>query len=141
MTTLTNDQNEQLFTDLTSEEAEIIEGGGKVFLSKVIALSLTRDDRDNRPRADEVWLYVKGQKKWGWRTLYPGSTGRGINMNVNINSLKDIEFREYDRGNANDRITYARGVTEVTSRLPDGRVWSRHDFTGNGAVYRLKILG
>lgn len=138
MTTLKNNQNEQLFTNLTLEEAEVIQGGAMIHFRNVYARSLTRDDRDPRhgPRADEPMLYIRGKKIWGWKALYPGSRGRHIGRHHAISSYKDIEFREYDRGNANDRIKYAGVIPTVG---PKGSRSSLLRFRGNGAEYQLRI--
>lgn len=135
MATLMNNQNEQLFTELTPQEAAVVEGGFRIRLGRLTASSLTYDDRDHRfgPRADEPILYVKNQKKWGWKPLFPGKTGQEIGTNVNINGFGDIRFREYDRGRRNDdHISFVKSKTFGSLGLK-GILY----FRGAGAHYKL----
>ena len=60
MSTLVKNCDQQLFIDLTSEEAALIEGG-TVYLSHIQALKLTKDEKDKR---DEPYLSAYGRNIW-----------------------------------------------------------------------------
>ena len=72
MNILTNSRNNELFTDLTSDDAAVIEGGFQMRLHSLYASSLTYDDRNKRPVAYEPALYVNGRKKLSWKALRKG---------------------------------------------------------------------
>jgi hypothetical protein len=63
MITLTNNLNEQLFADLTPEEAAIVKGGATLYIKRIHAVRLTTDDRFSGK--DEPYIRVDGIKVWG----------------------------------------------------------------------------
>lgn len=135
MITLTNNQNEQLFTELTPQEASVVEGGFRIRLGRLTASSLTYDDRNNRPVADEPRLYNNGRKVWDWRTKKKGLQvgGKGLWLGgkvINISSLKDLYFVDYDRGPANDDYVRFRTVNFENNYMI---------FRGVGASYKLRF--
>ena len=133
MITLTNNQNEQLFTDLTPEEAALIEGGA-VFLSYIQALKLTKDEKDKR---DEPYLLVNGRKIWeakgGMKVGDIRKVGKFAFDPRMFGGIPNIQLWENDgTGRCSDDFI---GQLRVTKPTPRGRRVAT--FTGSGAKYRL----
>ena len=127
MTTFTNNQNEQLFTDLTPEEAAVVEGGA-VLLQRLHAVRLTPDDGRG---PDEIHIRKDGQKL-NWVPMSKGqirklgTKGRGLRAS----SISAVSLQEYDRGPGNDEFL---SLVSTTSH-GNGRLAT---FKGGGALYRL----
>lgn len=131
MTTLTNNQDNQLFADLTPEEAAVIEGG-TVFLSHIKALKLTKDEKDNR---DEPYLSAYGRNIWAAKKgMKVGDTRKiGKFISSPLRGFTNIKLWENDGSSklSDDFI----GQLTVTPRTPKGK--NVATLTGSGAKYKL----
>lgn len=65
-----DNQQEQLFTELTSEEAAVIEGGAELRLYSIEAIKTGMDSFGS----DDVYLKVNGSKEWGTTKMSAGDT-------------------------------------------------------------------
>ena len=131
MTTLTNNHNDQLFTELTPEEAAVIEGGIRIKLGRLTASSITYDDR--KSGSDEPRLYNNGRKIWSGKGLKVGGKGLWIGKTVNVRNLKDLHFLEDDgRSNKDDYVGF-KGIGKGL------RTKSYLTFKGAGANYKLSF--
>lgn len=137
MTTLTNNKNEQLFTDLTLEEASVIEGG-TVFLSHIQAFRLTKDERDNR---DEPYILANGRNIWSAKKgMKVGDTrkiGKYVSSPLRVSGgFADIQLWENDgSGKLSDDFI---GQLTVTPRTSKGKKVAT--LTGSGAKYKLSYI-
>jgi hypothetical protein len=128
MTTLTNNQNEQLFTDLTAKEAAVIEGGA-VFLSHIQALKLTQDEKDGR---DEPYILNNRRRIWGPEGMKVGDI-RKVGKFVRFGAIqlweKDSRFDDF--------------IGQLNIDRPRPPLRGSAILTGSGAKYRLfySILG
>ena len=131
MTNFRDDCSEQLFTDLTPEEAAVLEGGFKMRLHNLYAGSITYDDRRGRSGADEPAFYVNGRKKWAGKGLRRGKAIK-VGKTISTDSLYNLKFLERDPGKDDpvrfERLVLGRG----------GKYWTAV-FRGSGASYGLNF--
>jgi hypothetical protein len=83
-------QHEQLFTDLTSEQAAVIEGGATLTLQRIECLKASSDPVGG----DEPYINVNGNKQWSG-SMEQGST-RTINKKLKVGSVADINMFDDD---------------------------------------------
>ena len=132
MSTLVNDRDRQLFTDITPAEASIIEGGRKIFLSHIQALRLTKDEKDGR---DEPYILANGRNIWAAKGgMKVGDTRRiGKFVSSPLRWFANIQLWENDGfGRLSDDFI---GQLPVTPWMPKGKKVAT--LTGSGAKYKL----
>ena len=135
MTTLTNNLNNQLFTNLTSEEAAVIEEGF-INLKRLHAIEITSDDRRRTPKVDEIYIRAGRQTIWGWKSMRKGQK-RNISTKRNsvyASSIDAVQLWEYDRGAKQSDRLY---ITAFQPRSKDYLV----TFEGSGGKYRMSYSG
>jgi hypothetical protein len=126
MTTLTNIQNEQLFTDLTSEEAASVKGGATLNIQRIHAIRLTTDDRLSGK--DEPYIRVDGKKVWGPKGINQGEILDVYKMRL-VGSNSTIQLWE-------DDPLYDDGLGTLSlSRKGFGLLAT---FKGKGGEYRIR---
>ena len=131
MTTLTSKRNKQPFIDLTLEEAAVVEGGkGRVYLSYIEALKLTRDERDKR---DEPYLRVDGRKIWEARGGMKVGDICKIGKSASLRSK--IVLWEKDAGS--DDFIGRLKINPFGNFRPIPGKPIMETLTGSGAKYRL----
>ena len=96
MTTLTNHNNKQLFTDLTSEEAAVVEGGKKIILHKVEAIKSAADGFKN---SDDLYIKLGKKTVWGPRSIDNGDIK---NLGISRNFSKFLKVSLWDEDIRND---------------------------------------
>ncbi|MDJ0621169.1 MAG: hypothetical protein QNJ63_31280 [Calothrix sp. MO_192.B10] len=117
---------EQLFTELTSEEAAVIEGGLTLKLYWIKALKANADwGRLNR---DDTYIRVNGRTVWGVKKMKSGQT-RSINKFVDFNRSASIQL--FDRDPGKDDFMGGFTVSKPTGRRLTGFAW------GSGSTYAL----
>jgi hypothetical protein len=82
-----DNQHEQLFTELTSEEAAVIEGGKRITLSRIKCVKANMDS-PAWANSDDVYIKLGDQTVWGPRSMDDGHEidleGIGKNFNHSI---------------------------------------------------------
>ncbi|NEO24777.1 hypothetical protein [Moorena sp. SIO4A5] len=116
----------QLFTELTSEEAAVIEGGLTLKLYSIKALKANADwGRFNR---DDTYILVNGRTVWGVHKMKTGQT-RNINKFVDFNNFANIQL--FDRDFGKDDFMGGFIVNQPTGGKLRGFAW------GSGSTYAL----
>lgn len=134
MTTLTNNQNEQLFTDLTPQEAAVIEGGKdthKFALYKIECIQ-ARADGGNDP--DDLYIKIGGVQysqpspmKRGSKLSYWGNPKK---RNFAGNGIT-VHLFDHDRGSPDQRVGRRHFENRSTGGFKTTRV------RGHGSVYDM----
>jgi hypothetical protein len=130
MTTLTNIHNEQLFADLTPEEAAVVKGGTTATLNikRIHAIRLTTDDRLSGK--DEPYIRVSGDKVWGPTGINQGEILgvyhlRGVGSNATIQLWEDDPL-------------YDDGLGTLSLFRKGFGLDLLHTFKGKGGEYRIR---
>ena len=133
MTTLTNHQNDQLFTELTSEESAVIEGGA-ILLQRVDLVKKTRGEKGN----EEIRVFDATKGFLGYNNNMSlnkiwkmGSKGKGLRA-TNIRNVYLGEFDGFDK-NGNAKYGYLT-FKSMKKRSGNNRLAT---FKGVGGVYRM----
>ncbi|MUG97798.1 hypothetical protein F7734_38025 [Scytonema sp. UIC 10036] len=124
--------DEQLFTELTSEEGAVIEGGALLLLHKATAIKASSDIASNT-NGDDVVVKADGKKIHG--TVKDVETGETFNINKFhvIDGTASITFFDADVwGNADD---YLGGFT-VGNSPTNGKKWKR--ISGSDSIYDVQ---
>ena len=134
MTTLTNSQNEQLFTDLTPEEAAIIAGGVNLWLGTIKALRGT-DQHEFRPdNTEEVYIQTsKGTRLWSGG-LNVGNKGKYINKSIRGITSRFFSVFDYDNPNS------GRGGNDFIGALSLKKRKGKYNatlFSTKNSIYKL----
>ncbi|MEB3179934.1 MAG: hypothetical protein VKL59_12985 [Nostocaceae cyanobacterium] len=120
--------NEQLFTELTPEEASVVEGGARLILYNATAI---KADADFGPsNGDDVYIKVNGNKIFG--TVNDVDTGETVNINrvISFNGTARVNFFDNDPWpNDDDSL----GGFTVGSTPTGGTRTAR--IRGSGSVY------
>ncbi|MDJ0619593.1 MAG: hypothetical protein QNJ63_23100 [Calothrix sp. MO_192.B10] len=125
---------EQLFTELTAEEAAVIEGGNVLYLSSIKAVRTGGDSRGK----DEPYLLLNGRRIWGWKSMSQGQT-IGINQVFFEGSgTQNLQLWEYDPGPNND--DFMGSVRIDVSRLGSRTARFRAIVGGRMTAYDLKYI-
>lgn len=89
-----NNQNSQLFTELTAEQASAIAGGATLILHKVTAIRAREDVNWARGNGDDLYLKVNGSKVFG--TVDDVDSGETVNINKNISFNGTANLQLFD---------------------------------------------
>ena len=123
---------EQLFTELTAEEATVIEGGNVLFLSSIKAVK-TGGDLWGK---DEPYLLLNGRRIWGWKRMSTGQTISIGQVFFEGSGRQNLQLWEYDRGPNND--DFMGSVRIDVSRLGSRTARFRARVGGRLTAYDLK---
>jgi hypothetical protein len=125
-----DNQHEQLFTELTPEEAAVIEGGKRIILHKIKCVRANMDTPASL-NSDDVYIKIGGQTVWGPKSMDDGhiielnDIGRNFSNSINV-SLWD------DDGIFGDDEIDNKNFSAITNG------WKSASFTNsNGSSYRL----
>ncbi|NEO16560.1 MAG: hypothetical protein F6J98_47215 [Moorea sp. SIO4G2] len=114
---------EQLFSELTSEEAAVIEGGLTLILHSIQAVKAGADRRGR----DEAYLLVNNVKWWGVKKMKTGQS-RSINEIIPFGGSANIQLFDRDPGTddfmGDLRISQPTGLSITT-------------LSGSGSIYKL----
>jgi hypothetical protein len=128
MTTLTNNLNEQLFADLTPEEAAIVKGGATLYIKRIHAVRLTTDDRWTGK--DEPYIRVDGLKVWGPTGINQGEI-LGVYQYHPVGRYSTIQLWE-------DDPLYDDGLGTLGLYRKGFGFDLLHTFKGKGGEYRIR---
>lgn len=118
-----DNQNEQLFSELTPAEAAVIEGGIGLYIDRIQAIKTGADPGN----PDDTYITVNGTKIWGNYSMTTGQS-RDVNKTITRNgSSARVELFDDDR-NADD------GLGGFTARNTNG-VLTRARVSGGGSIY------
>ena len=121
---------EQLFTELTSEEAAVIEGGLTLHLQSIKAIRVGADSGSRfswQRKKDEAYLRVNQRTVWGVKKMKRGQES-SIQKLVNIGESAVIQLFDQDRYNRDDPM----GLLYINQR---GNF--RRYMQGSGSLYAL----
>jgi hypothetical protein len=124
---ITSISNEQLFTELTSEEAAVIEGGAFVLIEKIQAIKANAD----LVGKDDTYITIGGQKIWGDRGMGTGDSAV-VNLGVGFNNQTTVALFDKDPkvlGIGNDDPMGSFTVSGATNGTAIRRV------SGSGSTY------
>ena len=113
----------ELFTDLTQEQCQTVEGGLFVLISGIQALKAGADLIGK----DETYIKVDGQKIWGPEKMGTGQF-RSVNRGLDVGSTGKVDLFDEDVF----RDDYMGGFT-VSSPTNDGNAI----VSGSGSRYRV----
>jgi hypothetical protein len=120
--------NEQLFTELTAQEASVIEGGARLILYNATAI---RSDADFGPsNGDDVFIKVNGNKVYGTNNDVDTGETAYINKSIYFSGTAKVNFFDADPWPNDD--DYLGGFT-VGSTPTGGKKTVR--ISGSGSVY------
>ncbi len=123
--------NEQLFTELTSEEGAVVEGGATLLIHSVFANRAAADGFLGG--GDDVYIKVNGKRLDFKKTLKTGDTGT-VNLAVDFTRSTSVQLMDEDGiFNPDDRIGRFTltdfGRNEVLRRLTAGGSGSSYTMT------------
>jgi len=118
-----DNQNEQLFSELTPAEAAVVEGGLRLTIERIQAI---RADADTIG-PDDTYITVNGRKIWGDFSMTTGQS-RAVNRTLTPSGPSArVELFDADPGN-DDRLG---GFNAVNTR----GVLTRERVSGSGSIY------
>jgi hypothetical protein len=119
-----DNQNEQLFTELTPAEAAVIEGGLRLVIDRIQAINAGADSLS----ADDTYITVNGTKIWGEFSMNTGQT-RSVNRTRTVpGSWARVALFDADWPDSDDRL----GAFDA--RNTNG-VLTRAQVNGSGSIY------
>lgn len=126
MSTINFSNNDQLVTELTSEQAAVVEGGAKqVFIRKIQAIRAGADTVG----ADDTYITVNGSKMFGPRGMSTGNTA-SVNRGVGFSGSATVSLFDQDGFlNGADDFMGSFSVSSVTRGTQVARV------SGSGSTY------
>ena len=83
--------NEQLFTELTPDQATVVEGGARLYIEKIKALKVGADPTG----ADDTFIRVNGRKIWGDHGMKKNRT-RGVNYSEDYTNNPEVALWDED---------------------------------------------
>lgn len=92
-------QQEQLFVELTVEEAAMLEGGYQMYLGGIYT-KYTNADQDG---VSEVYMTIDGQKVWGPNSMDEGTSYK-IGKSYNVSPGSKIGIWDADQGSGPDLL-------------------------------------
>jgi hypothetical protein len=92
---------EQLFTELTSEEAAVIEGGKRITLHRIKCLEANADGWLN---SDDVFIKLDNDRVWGPRSMDDGHEIDLQGIGKNFGRSIKVTLRDQDPGNPDDPL-------------------------------------
>ncbi len=115
--------NEQLFTELTPEQAAIVEGGLFIHIEKIHAIKAGADTLSK----DDTYIKINGEKLWGEKSFGTGQE-RDVNRGLSVDSsFARVTLFDEDWGNDD----YLGGFT---ARNTNGSL-RRAQVSGSGSTY------
>ncbi|MBD3884668.1 hypothetical protein IFO70_23300 [Phormidium tenue FACHB-886] len=118
--------DDQLFTDLTAEQAAVVEGGAKLLsVRKIQAIRAGADTFG----ADDTYLTINGEKVFGPRGMSTGNTAT-VNRAVEFSGSATISLFDEDGFlNGDDDFMGSFSVSQATQGTQRARV------SGGGSTY------
>lgn len=89
-------QHEQLFTELTSEQASVIEGGRKVTVKSITCIKAGADT-PSWLNDDDIYIKIGDQRIWGINSMDDGQT-MNVNTTVDYSGSTKISVWDDDPG-------------------------------------------
>jgi hypothetical protein len=122
-----DNQHEQLFTELTAEQAAVIEGGATLYLNRIECLKASSDPVGG----DEPYINVNGKKVWSG-SMEQGST-LTINKSVKGSSFDTSMYDDDPWPNPDDPIGkpqyLAKGKSSATFGSKESNSWYKLYYT------------
>lgn len=131
-----DNQHEQLFTELTPEEAAVIEGGKKTLTLHKIKCVKANMDTPASLNSDDVYIKIGDLKVWGTNSMDDGHIIDFNNIAMDFDGSINVSLWDDDPG-FDDHIA-TRSVSSITNG------WKSLAFENpNGSSYRLtyKVTG
>lgn len=107
--TVISNSDEQLFTELTSEEGAVIEGGAQLILYNATAVRARADGNWNEGNGTDLYFVVNGLRLPG--TYNDVDTGEVVNINRTINFTGTATTRLFDDDGSSSADDYLGGFT------------------------------
>jgi hypothetical protein len=124
-----DNQQEQLFTELTPEEAAVIEGGKRIILSKIKCVKANMDSPASL-NSDDVYIKFGNQTVWGPKSMDDGHEINLEGIGKDFTSSINVGLWDDDPGPDDHIATSNFGA--VTN------VWKTREFNNsNGSKYIL----
>lgn len=120
-------QHEQLFTELTPEEAAVIDGGRRVTLNKVKCI---KSGADGWLNSDDLFIKIGEDRVWGPRSIDDGDIKELNNIGRDFSGSITVSLRDQDPGNPDDAL----GSFNV-SRVTNG--WKTATVSGSDSKYEV----
>jgi hypothetical protein len=118
-----DNQNEQLFSELTPAEAAVVEGGLRLTIDRIQAIKANADFIG----PDDTYITVNGTRLWGEHSMSTGQT-RDVNRSfTGPGSSLNVQLFDADPGN-DDRLG---GFNAVNTAGVQRRV----RVSGSGSIY------
>lgn len=118
---MNNNQQEQLFTELTDEQSAVVEGGATFFVESIRAF--------NASKQDDLYMKVNGVKIISSKDINSNET-RHVNKGQEFTSSARVQLWDDDRWpNGDDKLS-----TRYFSSTPRS---GHYDVTGKGYHYRV----
>lgn len=129
---MNNNQQEQLFTELTSEEGAVIEGGATLYLYKATAINAGADP--GWFNGDDVYARINGDKTRKTNDVDRGETANFYKFKTFSGTASINLFDDDSWGNPDD---YLGGFT-VNSTSTNGFKTKR--ISGGGSTYDVTYM-
>jgi len=120
-----DNQNEQLFSELTPAEAAVVEGGMGLIIDRIHAIKAGADNGN----PDDTYITVDGKKIWGYYSMTTGQSRDVNKTTAPLGSSARVELFDDDR-NAHD------GLGGFSARNTNG-VQKRARVSGGGSIYDI----
>ncbi len=126
--------NEQLFTELTPEQAAVVEGGAfKLYIGSIEALKTGADPVGN----DEPYLVLNGKRVWtGSMSTGDPAVNFKNNLSVEFDQIATVSLYEDDGNHWYNRNDFIGSFDVNPSQLNLGTVYSK-ELSGGGSKYKL----
>jgi hypothetical protein len=126
-----DNQHEQLFTELTPQEAAVIEGGKRIFLQRIKCIRSRADDGlINGPNTDDVKITLGGDSVWGPRSMDDGHEIDLHEIGKTFNGSIRVRLSDHDPADPDDFLGQF-----TANNITNG--WKTVPLEGSGSKYEL----
>ncbi|NEO31382.1 MAG: hypothetical protein F6K36_13295 [Symploca sp. SIO3C6] len=127
-----NNQQEQLFTELTPEEGAVIEGGATLFLYGVYAVRAGADKGGFLPGDSGDDLYVKVNEKTVFGPKKDVDTGEFVRINKKVSFTGSAKVSLFDEDPGIDPDDFLGGFKAGST---PSNVFTKVRVKGSGSIY------